>query len=212
MRNIFVLCVFCFCSIALFGSLEKPSSKKVAVLKQPDLPDPYIDAKIGYFFFTSTLRHIYTQGGLDGQLSGAYPVYKYLRIYGGLEYVRKSGHSLNGDQKTSIRNFPISLGLQPTFTFNFYRPVSVYFTVGPRYVFSWVHNDSTFVSRRMSANNIGGFVNTGFQAKFGKHFIFDFFGEYSYARLNFKSKVANSVGNRVQVGGLTFGGGIGYAF
>ena len=212
MRNIFVFCVFGFCSLALFGDLEKSSSKKVATVQQPDLPDPYIDAKLGYFFFTSSLRDIYKQGGLDVQLSGGYPVYKYLRIYGSLEYVQKSGRSLNGDQKTTIRNFPISLGLQPTFAFHFYRPVDYYFTVGPRYVFSWVHNDSNFVSRRMNANNIGFFVNTGFQFKFGNHFLIDLFGEYSYARLKFKSKVANSTGNRVQVGGFTFGGGLGYSF
>lgn len=217
MKFISTLCLLCICSLSLLAISDRPFSKPSAEKKwasiQPDLPDPYIDAKVGYFFFSSsTMDRVYPQGGLDLQLSGGYPIVQYLRVYGSGEYFRKSGHSLNGDQKTSIWNVPLSIGLQPVVRIPSSLPVDFYFTIGPRYIFSWVHNDSAFVSSRMKANGLGGFINAGFQIKYGCHFIMDFFGEYSYARLSYKSTVANSQGNRVQVGGFTFGGGIGYAF
>lgn len=176
-------------------------------------PFPYIEGKVGYFFFSSsTMQKVYKNGGIDTQLSAAYPLCQHLRIYGSVEYLQRSGYSLGFHQKTSIWEIPLSLGLQPVFQINQETPIYTYFTLGPRYVFAHAKNDSDYVSRSMNANNIGGFVNVGLQFLPNQHFLIDLFGEYSYAKLKFNSSVTNSYGNKVQVGGFVFGGGLGYAF
>ncbi len=172
---------------------------------------PLIEVKAGYFFFTdSVMRHVYDEGGLDVQLSGSYPFYKLLHVYGSVEYLEKSGHSINGHQKTSLWAIPLSLGLRPVFPIGDH--LQVYFTIGPRYFFVHAHNHSSYVPKKMHANGCGGFVNTGVLFIIGKHFTIDLFGEYSYKRLHFHSGKPETEGHTVQVGGLTFGGGLGYSF
>jgi hypothetical protein len=172
---------------------------------------PLIEVKGGYFFFTdSDMRNVFDQGGLDVQISGSYPVYKVLHVYGSVEYLEKSGHSINAHQKTSLWAVPFNLGLRPVFPIG--NHVAYYFTIGPRYSLVYVHNRSSYVPKRMQARGFGGFVNTGFLFLIGKHFTLDIFGEYSYTRLSFHSSMMGTQGHTVQVGGLTFGGGLGYSF
>jgi hypothetical protein len=64
----------------------------------------------------------------------------------------------------------------------------------------------------MRQNGLGGFVNTGFLFFPTKHFFIDVFGEYSYVKLRFHHSKSNVYTRRTQVGGYTFGGGLGYAF
>src|SRR5579883_1849371 len=88
---------------------EEEEEQKEPCLKQ----HPLVEVKAGYFFFTdSHMRHVYDQGGVDIQLSGSYPIYKILHVYGSVEYLQKSGHSIHGHQKTSIWAVPLSLGLR----------------------------------------------------------------------------------------------------
>jgi hypothetical protein len=177
----------------------------------PEEPPPLIEFKVGYFFFASSpMSKVFDQGGIDLQISGAYPIHRYLRIYGSVEYLEKSGHSLGGHQRTSYWALPLSLGLQPIFEITPYW--SYYFTLGPRYFFARVYNHSSTVPRHMKGNNIGGFANTGFQFIIAKHFLIDIFGEYSYARLAFHPSSSTAEGHTVQVGGFTFGAALGYGF
>jgi len=181
--------------------------KPVAISMQ----HPLIEAKAGYFFFTdSTMRHVYDKGGFDLQLCGSYPIYKVLHVYGSVEWFEKSGHSLSGHQRTSIWEVPLSLGLRSVFPIATH--IEYYLTIGPRYFFVHAHNHSHDVPKNMHADGCGGFANTGFLCIIGKHFTIDFFGEYSYKRLHFHSKKSETQGHTVQVGGLTFGGGLGYSF
>ena len=171
---------------------------------------PLIEGKVGYFFFTdSTMRKVYNQGGVDAQISGAYPLTDILHIYGSVEYAQRSGHSINGHQKTSLWLLPFSLGLQPQFEIT--SAIKYYFTIGPRYTLAFGHNDSSYVSRKMNAKGIGGFANTGFLFIMN-HFTVDLFGEYSYSKLQFHTSKKHSHGIKAQVGGLTFGAGLGYTF
>jgi len=169
-----------------------------------------VEAKVGYFFFTNhNMRRVFDQGGIDVQLSGSCPVYSVLHVYGSVEYLKKSGHSTVDHQKTSLWELPLSLGLQAVFPIGDH--VAYYLTLGPRYFFVYVHNHSPYVPHRMSANGCGGFANMGFLFTMG-HFTLDLFGEYSYKRLHFHSSKPGTQGHSVQVGGLTFGGGLGYSF
>ena len=201
----YILALLATASTLCYASTDAPQDQSYT--------PPYISAKTGYFFFTSsTMNDVYTNNGLDLQLSSGYPIINFLRIYGSVEYCKRSGHSLGGNQKTSIWQLPLSLGLQPVVQICKSTPIFTYLSLGPRYVFAHVNNDSNFVSRTMNSNGFGGFINAGFQFIPIKHFLIDLFGEYSYTKLNFSSSVANSTGNNTQVGGFTFGGGIGYAF
>ena len=170
-----------------------------------------VEAKVGYFFFSSAkMRKIYDRGGIDVQISQAYPVWKWFQIYFSAEFIERNGRSLNKHQKTRIWEYPLTLGLKTVFKIC---PVSQYYiTLGPRYVFVHVHNNSSFVNNKMNQNGLGGFLGTGFNFLPIKHMILDVFGEYSYARMHFHASKKHTQGESTQVGGFAFGGGIGYAF
>jgi|JI9StandDraft_2_1071091.scaffolds.fasta_scaffold200498_1 hypothetical protein len=172
---------------------------------------PILEAKVGYFFFTdSSMNRVFDDGGIDVQLSGSYPFYKLLNVYLSVEYLQKSGHSTGGHQKVSLWEVPVSLGLKPIFPITDF--IQYYFTIGPRYFYVHVHNHSSYVPTNMSANGCGGFVNTGFNFIFDNHFLVDLFAEYSFKKLSFHSHKSGTKGLDAEVGGLTFGGGLGYAF
>ncbi len=181
-----------------------------------DKPPAYVDVKMGYFFFASKeMRDVYDNGGLDLQLSGAYPVYDLLAVYGSFEFMQKSGRaksSVGHGPKTSIWQIPLSFGLQYNTKLCSCDTYRYYATIGPRYFFAHVHNNSSHVPSTMNANGLGGFLNTGFLFKPREHFIIDLFGEYSYVRLHFHSSKSGTHGHTVQTGGLTFGLGFGYTF
>jgi opacity protein-like surface antigen len=172
---------------------------------------PILEAKAGYFFFSdSKMRKVYNDGGIDLQISGSYPLWNWIQLYGSVEYLQKHGRSLGGHQKTRIWAVPLSLGLEPVFTIN--RLVDYYFTVGPRYFFVHAHNDSSSLDRHKSQNGLGGFINTGFHFFPWDNLVIDVFGEYSYKRMHFHTSKRNVFTREVQVGGFAFGAGIGYAF
>lgn len=156
------------------------------------------------------MKEVYDEGGIDVQLSASFPLWRNLHLYGSAEYLEKSGHSLNFHQKTFLREYPLSLGLRAMIPVRSY--VNWYITLGPRYFFVKVHNDSSFVPKHMHEDGCGGFVNTGLLLIVKTHFTIDFFGEYSYKKLHFHSSMPETEGHTVQVGGLTFGGGLGYRF
>ncbi len=172
---------------------------------------PTLEIKGGYFFFSDAkMQKVYNEGGLDVQVSGSYPVWRWLQIYGSVEYLERHGKSLGGHQKTRIWEVPLSLGLKPVITIC--QKMQYYLTLGPRYFFVQAHHSSSYVDRNMSQNGLGGFVNTGFNFFPCDHLLVDVFGEYSYKRMHFHSYRTNSYGESVQVGGFTFGAGLGYAF
>ena len=184
-------------------TLPTPTSKMIK-------NSPLLELKAGYFFFAShKMRKIYDKGGWDVQLSGSFPVWKWLDVYSSVEYLERSGNSLNSGQKTSIWIVPLSLGLKPVF--RICPQLEYYFAIGPRYIFLRQHNRSSYVSKFINNNGFAGFVNTGFNFFVTPHFVIDIFGEYSYAKLHTKSS-SNYYGQDTQLGGFTFGGGVGYAF
>jgi hypothetical protein len=168
--------------------------------------DPYynssIDAKVGYFFFAdSKMNDIYKKGGLDLQLSGSFPLWKWLQLYASVEYFQRHGHS-HDHHKTNIWEVPATVGLKALIKAS---PSSYYYiTLAPRYFYVHVHNDSPLAKRDLHKNGVGGFVGTGFTVMPYNNFLFDFFGEYSYEKA--------SIPSSKQVGGFVFGIGLGYIF
>lgn len=187
-------------------------------------PNPHahssVEVKAGYFFFTDTpMKTVYDQSGVDIQITGTYPVLSGklyetapadIRLYGSIEYIYKSGHSIGLHQKTSITEIPLSVGLQPIFLICCKPEIRYYATIGPRYIHAFVDNHSNYVPRNMTANTLGMFVNTGFTFNYN-HFLFNIFGEYSYAKVRFNPHASGTYTKRTQIGGVSVGAGVGYS-
>jgi len=172
---------------------------------------PLVELKSGYFFFSDAkMRKVYNSGGFDAQLSVSYPVLEWLHVYGSVEYLQKHGKLLSSHRKTEIWEIPISLGLKPVFSIS--SQIYYYFTLGPRYFFAHQHNHSPYLDKNKSNNAFGGFVNTGFCFFPIDHFSIDLFGEYSYSQWRFHGDKTNVYGKNGQLGGFTFGLGLGYGF
>lgn len=175
-----------------------------------------IEAKVGYFFFTDAkMQEIYNQGGLDVQLSMTCPLWDadngwIINGYVAVEYFERSGRSIHGHDKTSIWAIPVNFGLKPTYMIT--SNLQYYYTLGPRYFYIHQHNQSPYVYKNNSKNGLGYFVNTGFNYLLCDNLAIDFFGEYSYAKTHFHTGKSNVYTRNIQVGGFTFGGGIGYDF
>ncbi|MGH2611945.1 MAG: hypothetical protein ACRDFB_02720 [Rhabdochlamydiaceae bacterium] len=172
---------------------------------------PQAELKLGYFYFGDhQFRKIYHQDALDTQISASGAVWKWLRLYGAVNYISRDGRSIGGHHKTQILFLPVSLGLESMISIS--DDVKYYATLGPRYFYIHQENHSPGVHHSVNAQTLGGFVNTGIQVHFGSSFFIDFFGEYSYARVHFSTYKHNTSTHTHQVGGLTLGGGLGYRF
>lgn len=175
-----------------------------------------LEAKAGYFVFAdSTMRKVYDKGGPDIQLCASYPLWKLSRrwildAYGAVEYFHLSGKAINGGQKSSLWSVPVNIGLKPVLTIN--KNMHYYFAMGPRYFYIHQHNCCPYTYKSNSRNGLGLFVNTGLEYVLNNHFLFDIFGEYSYAETHFRSRNSRVYTKKTQIGGFTLGGGLGYAF
>ncbi|MGL5264453.1 MAG: hypothetical protein ACRDAI_07815 [Candidatus Rhabdochlamydia sp.] len=176
---------------------------------------PLFEIKMGYFFFSnSKMRKVYDRGGLDIQLCASYPLWNLtsrwsFNAYGAVEYFHRSGKSINGHEKTSLWSIPINIGLKPVYAIT--ANIHYYFAIGPRYSYIHQHNHSSYIYKNKSRNDLGFFVNTGFNFIPCDHFVIDIFGESSYAKMHFHGGSLVYTRN-IQVGGFTFGGGLGYEF
>lgn len=178
--------------------------------------DSLLEVKGGYFFFAnSTMRKIYDKGGYDLQVSGSFSVATWperygLDIYASVEFLHCSGKTIGGNEKTSIWEIPVNLGLKPIIAIC--TSVQYYFAIGPRYFHLHQHNNSSTLVKNIDRNGIGLFANTGFNFFPTEHLLIDVFGEYSYTKISFHSSKRNVFGQSIQVGGFVFGVGLGYAF
>jgi hypothetical protein len=194
-----------------FGSQAKTEKVQKSQCQSNDEIQPIIEFKAGYFFFADgKMRKIYNEGGLDLQIAGSYPIWKWMQIYGSVEFIEKHGRSLHGHQKARIWEYPISLGLKSVV--KICKNTQYYLTIGPRYFFVHTHANSSHIDKTMNQNGIGGFAGTGFNFLPTDHLLIDVFGEYSYCRLHFHPHKKHTYGRSIQVGGFAFGAGLGYAF
>lgn len=134
-----------------------------------------------------------------------------ISLYGSLGYVHASGRSLQGNQKTSVSQVPLDLGLRAIA--NVDEHVKGYLSLGPRYFFFHQHNHSSFVNKNINRNGLGFFINGGFNFINNDGFLLGLFGEYAFEQKSFKSKIPNVYGRQdLQIGGFTFGASLGFAF
>lgn len=209
-----------FSSLLIISSIISSIQGYCSELMQEITPccfsQPLFEVKTGYFFFSnSKMRKVYDRGGLDIQLCTSYRLWKLtnrwdLNVYGAVEYFERSGKSINGHQKTSLWSVPVNIGFKPVYEIN--ANMQYYFAIGPRYFYIHQHNCSSYVYKNKSKNDLGFFVNTGFNYVLCEHFVIDIFGEYSYAKISFHGEKSRVYTRNIQIAGFTFGGGIGYEF
>lgn len=216
---LFTCTTFCLSLLAIASTLS--ASKECCSELAPEpapccFSRPLLEVKTGYFVFSdSTMRKVYDSGGWDVQLCASYPLWNptsrwTLNAYGAVEYFRRSGKSLNAHQKISLWSVPINIGLKPVYAIN--ANTQYYFAIGPRYLYVHQHNRSPYVYKNRSSNEYGFFINTGFNYVLCDHFVGTIFGEYSYAKMHVHSGNPRVYTRNIQIGGFTFGGGLGYEF
>jgi len=172
---------------------------------------PSIDVKVGYFFFTdSTMNDVYSNAGIDVQLAGSYPIWRYVSIYGAVEFFEKNGYSTTFNDKAWVYGIPLSLGIKVDF--NLKEKPTVYAAFGPRYSFIQSRANSSFVPYEANSGGIGLFALAGLYFRIQPHYFLNLFGEYSYIPVHFKTVPTNVYGSDVDAGGFTFGGGLTYKF
>ncbi len=209
MRILLLLIVFAFSKPNYIFSEENSESNVESSVEQSTPPS--IDVKVGYFFFTdSTMNDVYSNGGIDVQLAGSYPIWRYVSIYGAVEFFEKNGFSLNTQDKTWVYGIPLSLGVKVDFDLK--ENTTFYAAFGPRYSFIQSRADSSFVPHEANSGGIGLFALGGFYFRIHTNYFLNLFGEYSYIPVHFKTVPVNVYGNDVNAGGFTFGGGLTYKF
>ncbi len=172
---------------------------------------PLFEVRAGYFIFTDhKMRKVFDQGGLDLQAALSLPIYKWLQLYMAGERVEKKGRSTRIHRRTHFWEYMGSLGLKGTACMSSW--AQWYLTIGPRYFYVHVHNNSPYVDRKVNHSGVGGFAGTGFNFFPAKNFFIDIFGEYSYGRLHFHAHKKHVYGEDRMVGGFAVGGGLGFAF
>lgn len=196
----------CFISASLLSFTNTPSRIQKKTI---------LEAKGGYFFFqNTTLRKIYDHGGMDFQFSSSFPFLRYQKFaingYASLEFLLAKGKSIGAKEKTTFMAIPISLGIKPAFILSSF--AEYYLAFGPRYFYVCQRNHSSFVDRTNHDHIFGGFANTGFNFFPYSKLVLDVFGEYSYGVGNFSPRKTNVFGKKSDVGGFTFGLGLGWFF
>lgn len=172
----------------------------------------WLELKPSYFFFyASTMKHIYKHGGFEIQGSASIPVCDTLNFYGSVGYRKLAGHALNSCEKTTLTVVPIDIGLKPMLRLR--ECLYSFFAFGPRYFHLHQHNKSPYVDCKINGNGIGFFVNAGLQLLLTDCLAFGIFGEGSYEKKKICSNKENVFSNgREQIGGIAFGVSLGYHF
>lgn len=214
-----ILTLLCLLALQM-NSVSGKSTDAILISKKTDQNppssvfkkvSPLLETKASYLFFTSSqTNHVYPNGGFQIQVSGSYPIWKGLHVYGSAGFSEAWGHSQSFHQNTSLWQLSVDLGLKPIFTIASF--AQYYLAIGPRYFYAHQHNDSTYVTPVIARSGAGLFTNTGFNFYPRSHLLINIFGEYAYEPVHFSSKRLYVYGRSTQLSFFSFGAGIGYAF
>ena len=176
-----------------------------------------LEFRPSYFYpISSDFRDIFHDGGVNYQITGSFPVYKGLSVYGAVDYFSKSSHTGTFHNKTSLRLVPLTLGLKYFFpSLGASIPVNFYLAGGMKYYFVHTHNNGTpgIVRQTVNKNGMGGTVETGFITTFVKHLVLDIFASYSFRTFGAPRPLTPAVeATGLNVSGLNIGLGLGYKF
>jgi hypothetical protein len=186
-----------------------------AALANDGKTEPFIEAKVGYFYpFSSALRET-VGGGTDYQLSFTYPFWRQVSIFASVDFFTKKGHSTGDHSKATLWIMPFTLGVKtlvPIYQSKVCdRQFDLYFALAPRYYISRAINHADYVDHSNFAQCAGGMGSTG-AVYFYKHLTITAFLDVSFGNIHSHTSIANVETPNTQVGGLVAGGGVGYKF
>ena len=167
--------------------------------------------KAAYFYPSDhRFRNVYSDAGF---YSFETNVQSWRNIYSwaSLGFLYTSGTSIGESKKTELYMIPIGLGLKYLFRHN--QCVQPYLGLGLVVAYIHVYNDSKFVMRNQTKWGVGGIAKAGFLTYISRSLFFDFFLDYTYLKRTFDTPRNKLVINhKVDLSGLSIGGGIGYCF
>ena len=113
-------------------------------------------------------------------------------------------------RRTRIQIVPVTLGLEYVYAFN--NVFEAYVGLGPRYFYVNVHNHSPYVRKVDSKSGVGGAFRAGGLINVTKHWVIDFFGDYSLKKMHFTGSNSRVQRHDLYLSGLSLGLGVGYRF
>lgn len=173
-----------------------------------DSCSPKVELKAAYFIFANEkMRDTYDKGGYEVQLSSSYPLSDVWHIYGSVGFMEARGNSTHFKERTTFRQIPVDIGLKPVI--NISSCVDWYMAIGPRFYYAEQHNHSDFVNKHVRKGGVGLFINSGFDFTNGNFYVKPFV-EYAYQPIRPSSVKHGTHRRSVQVGGYSFGVGLGF--
>lgn len=174
----------------------------------------FVDFNVGYFRpFSKSLRTVIGEGGVDYQLALTYNWNCYLGTFISGDYFYKSGHSTGSGSKTDLWIAPLTIGLRASA--NLWKSdnsaLKAYALFGPRWYFVGAKNDVSYLKHHNFAQNIGCVGGVGLSYLYRQLTINAFFNS-SFGNVKTHSGNHNVKAPTTQVGGMTFGAGIGWNY
>ncbi len=172
----------------------------------------------GFHPWSDDLREIYGDTWPNYQLELNYHLWRYLYGWGSIGYIQKHGRSLGSSlcshQPTTIRLAPGTLGIKLFSSSVALLPrwndqIDFYLGVGARYFSLEIKNDSNFVSRGVSKRGWGSAFTGGVLFRLSKRWVFDTFVDLSFKRMDFTQTTPYIQRHNIDVGGISFGIGMG---
>lgn len=166
------------------------------------------EARVAAFYPTSRkFRRVYQEWDADYQLEISKPICWGFSgwINGSFLTEKGRGHANRGHHSSHIDIIPISFGAKYSYCIN--PCLKVYAGLGATYTFLRIRDNSPFVRRHLDKEAWGGIAKSGLQYIWNAFFI-DLFADYLYQPFDFSSS-SRIQRNRVNVGGVKFGIGLG---
>lgn len=169
-----------------------------------------VQARGGYYYSdSSVLRKIYHNGGGEFEVEGSKYVYDNLSIWLNFNYFPRHGHSLGFHNGTTVKVFPISLGLK--YAFRIMHCTYFYLGIGGSYTWVQTNDHSRFVKQDLTGRGWGVVGKSGIFFTLGSGWFLDLFADYYYC----KASVHHLSGlqrHSPNVGGVRSGLGLGIFF
>ncbi len=171
-----------------------------------------------YYPVENRFRDIYSGGFLYGFEVSIQPWEKTeewraiddLYVWSSLGILYASGSSLKEHDETQLFVVPAGLGLKYFFNYKCIKP---YLGAGIILAYGHIQSDSSAVIRNVFDANIGAIAKSGVLYYVNNCVFFDLFLDYTYLKMNFNnSHLENILNRRVDLSGLSIGGGFGYRF
>jgi hypothetical protein len=120
-------------------------------------------------------------------------------------YARKGGHSIGKSHHTTMTLVPVTVGINALpGNFSWWHP---YLGIGLGAAYAHFHNSDVYVREKRSYVGFASLFQVGMEFDVTQCFFFDLFLDYRFNWFGFNQNQWNTL-----IGGVDFGGGIGFSF